>query len=118
MAKYLPTQNKPADTKGWDGKGAPPNTPPEPPKEEKQSDRDARVAKIEISPRDVTIATGEKVIFAAVAWDRNGNMIPGVKFTWNGSDEGKARKMSVTPRGEFSSPVAGKYKVTVEALGK
>ncbi len=117
-ARFIPTQNKPADTKGWDGKGAPPNTPPEPTKEEKQTDRDARVAKIEISPRDVTIATGEKVIFAAVAYDRNGNMVPGVQFTWDGSDEVKLRKMSVTPRGEFSSPVAGKYKVTVEALGK
>ncbi len=115
---WWPQQTKANDAKGWDGKGAPPNTPPDPKEQEKQSERDARVFKIEISPRDVTINTGEKVIFAAVAYDRNGNMIPGVKFTWDGSDEEKARKMSVTPRGEFSSPVAGKYKVTVEALGK
>ena len=116
-AKWL-TQSKPGDTKGWDGKGAPPNTPPAPKEQEKQSDRDYKVSRLEISPRDVTIATGEKIIFSAIAYDRNGNMIPGVKFLWDGNDENKKRRMSVTPRGEFSSPVAGNYKVTVEALGK
>ncbi len=117
-AKWLPQQTKPADTKGWDGKGAPPNTPPEPKEQEKQSDRDYKVQSIEISPRDVVIQTGEKIIFSAIAYDQSGNMIPGVKFTWDGNDENKKRKMSLTPNGEFSSPVAGNYKVTVEALGK
>jgi RHS repeat-associated protein len=108
-------QNTP---KGWDGKGAAPNTRPEPKEPEKQSDRDFKVQRIEISPGDVTIQTGEKIIFSAIAYDVRGNMVPGVKFTWDGSDENKNRKMSVTQRGEFYSPVAGKYKVTVEALGK
>ena len=116
-AKWF-TQSKPSGVTGWDGKGAPPNTPPEPKEQEKQSERDVKVQSIEISPRDVVIQTGEKVIFSAIAYDKSGNMIPGVKYTWDGNDEGKNRRMSVTPRGEFSSPVAGKYKVTVEALGK
>ena len=116
-AKWF-TQTKPVDTKGWDGKGAPPNTPPDAKEQEKQSDRDAKAQRIEISPRDVVIQTGEKIIFSAIAYDQSGNMIPGVKYTWVGNDENKKRKMSVTPRGEFSSPVAGNYKVTVEALGK
>ena len=75
---------------GWDGKGAPPNTPPEPKEQEKQSDRDFKVQRIEIAPRDVTIQTGEKVVFSAIAYDVHGNMIPGVKFTWDGSDENKS----------------------------
>ena len=66
-AKWF-TQSKPTDTKGWAGKGAPPNTPPEPKEQEKQSDRDYKVQKIEISPRDVTIATGEKIILSATAY--------------------------------------------------
>jgi RHS repeat-associated protein len=116
-AKWF-TQTKPVDTKGWDGKGAPPNTPPDAKEQEKQSDRDYKVQSIEISPRDVVIQTGEKIIFTAIAYDKSGNMIPGVKYTWSGNDNNKNRPMGVTPRGEFSSPVAGNYKVTVEALGK
>lgn len=109
-------QNTP---KGWDGKGAPPNTPPEVKEQEEQRERDYKVQRIEISPRDVaTIQAGEKIIFTAIAYDVRGNMIPGIKFTWDGSDDNRNRKMSVTPRGEFSSPVAGNYRVTVEALGK
>ncbi len=115
---WFPSKATVQDTKGWDGKGAPPNTPPEPSVQEKQADRDVKVSKVEISPRDVTLQTGSKVIFAAVAYDKDGNLIPGVKFSWDGSDENKKRKMSVSPRGEFSSPVPGNYKVTVEALGK
>lgn len=118
VARLVPQNTKPVDTKGWDGKGAPPNTPNDPTPEEKQSERDVKVSKIEISPRDVTINTGEKIVFAAVAYDPKGNMIPGVKFTWDGSNEGKGHRLTVTPRGEFSTPIAGKYKITVEALGK
>ena len=120
-AKFNAWSQKPAavqDTRGWDGKGAPPNTPPEPSVQEKQANRDVKVSRIEISPRDVTIHTGEKVVFAAIALDREGNLIPGVKFSWDGSDEDRKRKMSVSQRGIFTSPVPGNYKVTVEALNK
>jgi RHS repeat-associated protein len=115
---WFPKKAAAQDTKGWDGKGAPPNTPPAPSVQEKQADRDAKVSRIEISPRDVTMHTGEKVIFAALAYDREGKLIPGVKFTWDGSDEDKKRKMSVSERGVFTSPVPGNYKVTAEALNK
>ncbi len=118
MAKFLPQQTKPTDTKGWDGKGAPPNTPTDPAPEERQADRDAKVSKIEITPRDVTIGTGEKVIFAAVAYDPKGNMVPGVKFNWDGFNENKNHRLTVSPRGEFSAPIAGSYKISVDALGK
>ncbi len=118
FANWFPQKATVQDTKGWDGKGAPPNTPPEPSVQEKQADRDVKVSKVEISPRDVRLQTGSKVIFAAVAYDREGKLISGVKFTWGGSDEDKKRKMSVSERGVFSSPVPGNYKVTVEALGK
>lgn len=118
FSSWFPQKQAARDTTGWDGKGAPPNTPPAPSVQEKQSARDVKVSRIEISPRDVTIHTGEKVIFAAVAYDKDGKLIPGVKFTWDGSDEDKKRKMSVSPRGVFTSPVPGNYKVTVEALNK
>ncbi len=118
LARWMPQQTKPNDTKGWDGKGAPVNTPPDPKEQEKQSDRDYKVQKIEISPRDVTIQTGEKVIFNAIAYDKSGNMIPGVKLRWEGSNEDKARKFNVTPHGEFTSLTPGNYQVQVEALGK
>lgn len=117
-AKFAQKPAGAQDTRGWDGKGAPPNTPPAPSVQEKQADRDRKVARLEISPRDVTIHTGEKVIFAVLAYDSAGNLVPGVKPTWDGSDENKKRRLSVSPRGEFISPVAGNYKVTVDALGK
>ena len=117
-AKFAQKPTGTQDTKGWDGKGAPPNTPPAPSVQEQQSDRDRKVARLEISPRDVTIHTGEKVIFAALAYDKDGNLIPGVKCTWDGSDEGKKRRMSVSQRGVFTSPVPGNYKVMVAALNK
>jgi hypothetical protein len=85
---------------------------------ETQADRDARVHTLKIQPDNVTAQPGQQVILQAVAYDFNGNAIPGVKFEWSANDEGRKQPATVTPQGEFRALVDGTYKVTAHALGR
>lgn len=118
FARWMPTKVAQQDTKGWDGKGAPPHTAPDPEPQEKHEDRVRKVARVEISPRDVTIHTGEKIVFAVVAYDKDGSLVTGMSVKWEGSDDDKKRAQRVSPQGEFSSPVPGKYKITADISGR
>ncbi|MBI1766632.1 MAG: RHS repeat-associated core domain-containing protein [Acidobacteria bacterium] len=85
---------------------------------ETQADRDARAYELKIQPDNVTAQPGQQVIFQAVAYDFNGNAIPGVKFDWSANDEGRKEPATVTPQGEFRALMDGTYKVTAYALGR
>src|ERR1044071_1893557 len=61
------------------------NKKPKP--EQSQSDRDAKVRRIEILPGDVTVQEGQQVNFTAVAYDEENNPVGGVKIDWNSRDE-------------------------------
>ena len=79
---------------------------------EKQSDRDAKVTRIRISPADVTAQVGEVVRFSAIAYNENGDTIGGVKFCWS-ADGDKKKSALISSAGEFAAPAPGKYKVSV-----
>ena len=85
--------------------------------QEKQKDRDARVARIEISPGDVTIQVDERVALAAVAYDQEGNSVGGVRVKWSCRDEERNRAANVSQRGDFVATIPGKFKVTAETEG-
>ncbi|MDQ3804394.1 MAG: hypothetical protein M3416_11250, partial [Acidobacteriota bacterium] len=89
-----------------------------PAKQEKQKDRDARVSKIEISPGDVTLQVGQRMIFAASAFDANGDVVGGVKIKWKAKElGGRKQNKRVSAAGEFVSPVEGEFLVTAEGAG-
>ena len=85
--------------------------------QEKQLERDARVRRVVISPGNVTALAGEAVRFAAVAYDGDGGPLGGVNFAWGAQEEKRGGGAFISPHGEFTSTVAGKFVVTVEAGG-
>jgi RHS repeat-associated protein len=82
--------------------------------QEKQRDRDARVARIEIYPGDVTVQADEHVAFTAAAFDSNGNPVGGVRIKWSCQDEGRGAPARVSQRGDFVAAFSGRFKVTAE----
>jgi hypothetical protein len=87
-------------------------------KQEKQTERDARVSRLEILPGDVTVQEGQRITFTAVAFDRSNNPVGGVKIRWSGRDEGRGRGVFINQRGDFMARAEGNYKVTAEAAGQ
>jgi RHS repeat-associated protein len=91
---------------------------PKPEPQEKQSDRDAKVAGIRIHPSGVVnLSTGEPAVFNATAYDANGVTVTGVKINWDAEaiTVGKKKykgKFAISPRGEFISPEAGEFIIT------
>jgi RHS repeat-associated protein len=82
-----------------------------------QAERDAQVARITISPGDVTLRIGERMMFAALAYSRDDVPIGGVKYEWRAQDLGRGRGKQVTRSGEFVSQVPGRFRVTAEGAG-
>src|SRR5215207_6916644 len=86
--------------------------------QENQKDRDARVVSIEISPGDVTLQAGQRVIFAATAFDGAGEPVGGVHIRWKAKELGGGKKTKhISATGEFFSPIAGDFAVSAEAAG-
>lgn len=91
---------------------------PKPEPQEKQSDRDAKVAGIRIHPSgEVNLATGEPVVFTATAYDDDGETVTGARINWEAEAITVGRKkykgkFAISPRGEFISPEAGEFIIT------
>ena len=91
---------------------------PNPQLPEKQSDRDAKVEHIEISPGNVTIDLAQRVNFVAVAYDRDGNTVGGVKIKWSAEGSAPPRHVRISPHGEFQPRFAGIFTVTAQTAGR
>src|SRR5215208_4448667 len=85
-------------------------------RQERQSDRDARVRRLYISPGNVIARIGEVVRFSAIAYGDNDETIGGVKFRW--SSDVKEKSAFVTSIGEFSALAPGKFRVSVSGAGQ
>ena len=92
------------------------NQKPKP--EQSQSERDAKVRRLEILPGDVTVQEGQQVNFTAVAYDEENNPVGGVKIDWNARDEDRNADAGAAPRGTFTAHRHGNFKVTAEAAGQ
>ncbi|HKY27415.1 MAG TPA: DUF4214 domain-containing protein [Pyrinomonadaceae bacterium] len=86
--------------------------------QEKQSERDERVTRIVVLPRDVTVQEGQQVNFTAVAYDQQNNQVAGVNFKWSARDESRGRVKGINSRGDFKALAAGNYTVTAEGAGQ
>jgi RHS repeat-associated protein len=85
------------------GKGAQRRAAPKPEPQETQEARNGRVARVEISPREATIAAGQEIYFIAVAYDANNSPVGGVSFDWDKENEDTGERVVVEERGKFSS---------------
>lgn len=90
---------------------------PSPKKQEKQSEREARVARIEVSPDNGTALAGEPVRFAAVAYDQKGEPVSGVRFKWRAAEVGGKRHAHISRGGVFESRNDGTFEIVAEANG-
>jgi RHS repeat-associated protein len=87
-------------------------------KEQKQEERDARVARIEVLPGgELTARMGERIRFAAVAFDAEGATVGGVKFKWRVEDIERGRKTRISQSGQFEASARGVFKVVAEGAG-
>jgi RHS repeat-associated protein len=86
--------------------------------QEGQDERDGQVSRLQIFPGDVTIRAGERVVFAAVAYDAQDAPVSGVQFTWSGRDVQRNRPVHVSRRGDFAPKGTGTYTVTAEGAGQ
>jgi len=84
---------------------------PSGPRVEKQGERDRRVAQVEIAPRAIRLRVGEDVRLIAIARDRDGRPIGGVRVRWTGEDLDRSRSVLVGADGLFEARVAGRYLV-------
>ncbi|HZF38599.1 MAG TPA: hypothetical protein VE715_07235, partial [Blastocatellia bacterium] len=109
LRENFPNSGANVQQRNWDGKGAPRRAVPKPEPQETQEERKGRVARVEISPREATIAAGQEIHFIAVAYDANNSPVGGVSFDWDKEDEDTGEKISVEEKGKFSSAKEGKF---------
>src|SRR6266436_3528788 len=69
--------------------------------QEKQEDRDAKISRIQVFPGDVTLDLSDHVRFSAVAYDRDGDPVGGVKIRWSGQGATPQARVRISPHGEF-----------------
>ena len=85
---------------------------------ETQGNRDTKVARLQIYPGNLTIELLERVRFAAVPYDSQGNAVGGVKVTWSAQGSGPTQRIRLSPQGELQPVVAGVFTITARAAGK
>jgi hypothetical protein len=103
LRETFPNFGANAQQRNWDGKGAPRRAMPKSEPQETQDARNERVARVDISPREATIAAGQVIHFVAVAYDADNSPIGGVSFDWDKEDEDTGERVIAEERGKFSS---------------
>jgi len=86
--------------------------------QEKQSERDGKISRLEVFPKEVTVDLGEHVRFAGVAYDDEDNVVGGVKVHWSGKGTKETQRVRISPRGEFEAMTPGDFSITARAAGK
>lgn len=86
--------------------------------QEKQEERDARVARLQIFPGDVTVNLSEQVAFSAIAYDAEDAPVSGVQITWRGSDPEHGKPVRITSQGLFEAMTPGAYRVVAVGAGQ
>ncbi|HEU0179989.1 MAG TPA: hypothetical protein VFV58_37620, partial [Blastocatellia bacterium] len=103
LRENFPNFGATVQQRNWDGKGAPRRVAPKPKPQETQEERNARVARVDISPREATIAAGQEIHFIAVAYNANNSPVGGVSFDWDNENEDTGERAPAEERGKFSS---------------
>ncbi len=85
--------------------------------QEKQAERDAKVSRLEIFPKDVTADPGERVRFAAVPYDAEDNPIGGGKVVWSGQGATPSQRLRISQAGEFEAMTPGTFRIIARFRG-
>jgi len=83
--------------------------------QERQSERNAKVARVQISPGDLTVDQGDRVQYAAVAYDSENNPVGGVKIKWKVESANHGRRVRLSPTGQLDAVVPGSFTITADA---
>ena len=84
--------------------------------QERQSERDGRVDRLEILPHNVTIRLGQQIHFTTIAYDKKNVPVGGVKVVWRARDA-RGQPYPIASTGEFLAQSSGAFTVSVEATG-
>src|ERR1700754_3107933 len=88
-------------------------------RQESQAERDSRIARLEIFPKDVNVDLSDRVRFAAVAYDSDDNPVAASRVVWSAQGEGSTpgRRVRVTQQGDFEAMTPGSFIVTARVRG-
>ncbi|MBO0800433.1 MAG: hypothetical protein J2P31_16570, partial [Blastocatellia bacterium] len=103
--------------KSWDGMGAPQKPMPRPKAQETQAGRNARVARVEVIPAEVTVKPDQAVEFIVIGYDANGAPVSSLPFEMSGAEENGGEQVKLTDKRKFAAAKEGDYLVKVNALG-
>ncbi len=84
-------------------------------RQERQADRDAKVTRLEIFPKDVAVDLGDHVRFVAVGFDQDGNSVGGMKVRWSGQNGAPSQRARISQHGEFEATRPGSFTITAHA---
>jgi len=85
--------------------------------QEKQRDRDARIARVEIQPGKRIVQAGEQLLLTAIAYDYADVPVGGVNFEWRSDYRPGDQTEGILPDGTFSASLPGQYLITAAAGG-
>ena len=85
--------------------------------QEKQSERDSKVSRIEIFPKEAIVDLDDRVRFAAVAYDSEDNAIGGSKVVWSGQGAKPSDRVRISRAGEFEALTPGVFTITARFRG-
>ncbi len=104
--------------RNWDGTGAPAQSMPEPMPQETQDERNARVVRLEIHPKEISVRPDEPVIFSAIGFDGNNSPVGGLRFNWSSEEEMSGERVKVMEMGKFAASKKGSYKIRASMNGR
>ena len=87
-------------------------------KQETQAERDAKVSRLQILPENVVVDLSDEVRFVAIAYDRDGNAVGGVKTEWSGQGSSPNQKVRISPQGNFEATTPGEFTIFANAAGQ
>jgi RHS repeat-associated protein len=85
--------------------------------QEGQAERDSRVSRIEIFPKDPVVELSDRVRFAAVAYDSEDNPVGGGKVVWSGRGAKPSERVRISQAGEFEALTPGSFTITARFRG-
>lgn len=91
---------------------------PSPRPQEEQTSRDSRVSRLRISPGEANILLGERVYFAAIAYDQEDEPVGGVRYKWSAYHSEKDQPMGMSPDGSFFPQKVGTFRIVAEGAGQ
>jgi hypothetical protein len=85
--------------------------------QEKQQERDARIARVEIQPGKRIVQAAEQLLLSAIAYDSQNVPVGGVSFEWRSDYRPRDLEEGILPHGAFTGSVPGQYVITAAAGG-